>query len=159
MTFEIAIERKIVADGEFVFDWWTDLTPDDAKLVRPLKSRRIISRTPELVLLEDEEQMYFKKMKYNVRVTLERPKSWVSEYEGKDALARSEYVLKPHGDYTVLNYHTKIQPKGFFTNAFSFLVKPFIKRIFAGEFKIFISKLEEDYRTKAKFDERSKFLE
>ena len=150
MTFEISIERKIAADRDFVFDWWTDLTPEDTKLVKPLKYRRIISRSPELIVLEDEEEMYYKKMKYNVRVTLKRPESWISEYEGKDARARSQYVLKPFGEYTLLSYHTRIEPKGYFTNLFSFMVKPFVKRVFSGEFKIFIKKLEEEYRATRK---------
>jgi hypothetical protein len=150
LTFEIYLERKIAADREFVFDWWTDLKSEDSKLVKPLKNRRIISRTPEVIVLEDEEEMYFKRMKYAVRVSLQRPESWVSKYDGKDAIAVSEYVLKSEGNVTTLLYHTRIQPKGFLTNAFSFLVKPFVKRIFAGEFRIFISKIEEEYRMRAR---------
>ena len=150
MAFEISLERKIAADREFVFDWWTDLTPEDSKLVKPLKSRRIISRSQELIVLEEEEQMYFKKMKYMARVTLERPDRWVSEYDGKDATAVSQYVLKSEGSSTILRYHTRIEPKGLLTKTFSFLVKPFVKRIFAGEFKVFIQTLEEDYRMRAR---------
>ena len=73
MAFEISLTRRIRADREFVFDWWTDLSPDDSKLVKPLKSRRIVSRSPNLVVLQDEEEMYFKKMKFDVKVTLDRP--------------------------------------------------------------------------------------
>jgi len=51
MAFEVSFTRNIKADREFVFDWWTDLSPEDSKLVKPLKSRSVISKTPELILL------------------------------------------------------------------------------------------------------------
>ena len=147
VAFEISLTRGIKADWEFVFDWWTDLSLEDSTLVKPLKSRRIISKTPELILLRDEEQMYFKRMAFDVKVTLERPERWVSEYDGKDARARSEYTLRSEKDgSTRLSYHSRIEPKGFFTKIFSPMVKPFVKRVFAGEMKIFIQTLEEDYR-------------
>ena len=112
MAFEISLVRNIKADTEFVFDWWTDLSPDDSALVRPLKSRHIISKTPELILLHDEEQMYFRRMAFDVKVTLERPERWISEYDGKDAQARSEYTVRSEKDgTTTLSYHTRIEPE------------------------------------------------
>lgn len=146
MAFEILITRSIKADREFVFDWWTDLTPEDSKLVKPLKSRKIISRSPQKILLHDEEDMYFKRMEFDVEVTLQRPQSWISEYNGKDANARSEYKLRSESDgSTTLFYNSKIEPKGFLTRRFSLLVRPFVKRVFAGEMDIFIRTLEADY--------------
>ena len=147
MIFEITLTCNIRADREFVFDWWTDLSPEDSCLVKPLKSRRIISKTPEFILLRDEEEMYFRRMAFDVKVTLERPERWISEYDGKDARARSEYTLRSEKDgSTRLSYHSRIEPKGFFTKIFSPVVKPFVKRVFAGEMKIFTRTLEEDYR-------------
>jgi hypothetical protein len=149
LAFEISITRQIRADKEFVFDWWTDLSPDDANLVKPLKSRAIISRTSDTILLRDEEQMYLRKMAFDVKVTLHRPGSWISEYDGKDAKAKSEYYLRSEQDgSTILEYHTKIEPKGFLTSLVSPLVKPFVKRVFANEMKIFINALERDYRNR-----------
>jgi len=130
-----------------VFDWWTDLSPEDSRLVKPLKKRHIISRTPNLILLRDEEEIYFRKMAFDVKVTLEKPDRWVAEYDGKDARARSEYTLisEKYGT-TILSYHTRIEPKGFFVKIFSPVVKPFLKRVFAGEMKVFVRALENDYR-------------
>jgi hypothetical protein len=146
MAFEISLIRTIRADREFVFDWWTDLSPEDSKLVKPLKSRSIISKTPELILLRDEEEMYFRRMAFDVKVTLERPERWVAEYDGKDARARSEYTLLSEKDgTTTLSYRSRVEPRGFFTRAFSPMVRPFVKRVFAGEMKTFIQTLEEDY--------------
>lgn len=146
MAFEISLTRNIRADREFVFDWWTDMSPEDSNLVKPLKSRSIISRTPELILLHDEEEMYFRRMAFDVRVTLERPERWVAEYDGKDARARSEYTLRSEKDgTTMLSYHSRVEPRGFFTRVFSPVVKPFVKRVFAGEMRTFIQTLEEDY--------------
>ena len=147
MAFEISFTRRIRADKEFVFDWWTDLSPDDSKLVKPLKYRQIISKTENVILLRDEEEMYFRKMAFDVKVTLERPERWISEYDGKDAKARSEYTLRSERDETTtLSYHTRIEPKGFFTKLFSPVVKPFVRRVFASEMKVFIRILEDDYR-------------
>jgi hypothetical protein len=147
MAFEISLTRSIKADKAFVFDWWTDLSPEDNKLVKPLKSRSVVSRTPQLILLHDEEEMYFRRMVFDVKVTLERPDSWIAEYEGKEARAKSTYTLRQEGDgTTTLSYHTRVEPAGFFTKAFSSVVKPFVKRVFAGEMKTFIRVLEEDYR-------------
>ena len=146
MAFEIFLTSRIRADKEFVFDWWTDLGPEDTSLVRPLKSRNVVSRTPQLILLRDEEEMYFKRMAFDVRVTLERPDRWTAEYEGKDAHARSEYNLIEQGDgTTTLSYHGRIEPTGFFTNAFSALVKPFVRRVFAREMRTFVRAVEEGY--------------
>ncbi len=148
MTFEISFSRTIDAPKEFVFDWWTDLSPDDSKLVKPLKAREIISRTPETIVLRDEEEMYFKRMSFDVKVSLERPNKWVSEYDGKDAHARSEYVLTSDGSETTLAYRTRIEPKGFLTSFFSPLAKHFVKRVFYGEMDVFVRELEKEYRAK-----------
>jgi hypothetical protein len=147
LTIELSLMRSIKASKEFVFDWWTDLSPDDTNLVKPLKKRKIISKEPNFIVVEDEEEMYFRKMKFLVKVSLERPDRWISEYDGKVATARSEYTLQENadGNTTTLFYHTKIEPKGFLTKLFSPLIAPFIKRIFASEMKIFIGKLEDDY--------------
>jgi hypothetical protein len=148
--FEIFITRKIHASMEFTFDWWTDLSPDDPNLVKPLKSRRIISRTPTVVRLEDEEDMYFRRMKFQVEVFLERPKKWRAIYEGKVARATSEYVLNSEIDgTTTMKYHSMIEPKGFLTNLFSPIVKFFVRRIFEGEMDIFNRTLEAEFREKA----------
>ncbi len=146
MAFEISLTRSIRADKEFVFDWWTDLSPEDSGLVKPLRKRSVISRTPQLILLRDEEEMYLKRMTFDVRVALERPDRWTAEYEGKDARARSEYNLRREEDgTTVLSYHSRVEPLGFLTKAFSPLVKPFVRRVFAAEMRTFIRVLEEDY--------------
>lgn len=147
--FEISLTRRINASREFVFDWWTDLSSEDVQLAKPLKKRQIISRTPDVIVLHDEEQLYFKRMAFDVKVTLHKPDSWISEYSGKAATARSEYILRsePDGSSTLL-YHTKVEPKGFFTNAFSFLVRPFVQRVFSEEMKGFIRTLEAEYQTK-----------
>jgi len=149
LTIKISISRTIRANREFVFDWWTDLSPDDAKLIRPLKARRILSKTKEKIVLHDEEQMYFKRMEFDVEVTLHRPDSWISEYRGRSATARSEYFLEsgPNGS-TILKYSTRIEPKGFLTRTFAPLVKPFVKRIFASEMDTFVTVLEKDYRAR-----------
>ena len=146
-AFEISITCSIRAGREFAFDWWTDLSPEDSTLVKPLKNRQIISKTPKLIVLRDEEEMYFRRMVFDVKVTLERPERWISEYDGKDARARSEYTMSSEQDgTTTLSYHTRIEPKGFLTKLFSPAVKPFVKHVFAGEMKVFIRALEEDYR-------------
>ena len=149
MAFEISLVRGIRADKEFVFDWWTDLSSDDTRLVEPLKKREIISKSPTLIVLKDEEQMYFKKMSFDVRVTLERPTRWISEYDGSSASARSEYVLSSESDgSTTLTYHTRIEPKGFLTKIFSPLVRPFVQRVFSGEMNVFIETLEKEYASR-----------
>ncbi len=146
MAFEISLRWSIKAEREFVFDWWTDLSSEDTSLVKPLKARSVVSRTPQLILLHDEEEMYFRRMAFDVRVTLERPEGWVAEYEGRDALAKSEYRLRRERDgSTTLLYHTRIEPRGGLTKALSPVVKPFIRRVFVGEMKTFVRALEEDY--------------
>jgi hypothetical protein len=148
-TIVISVSKSIKADREFVFDWWTDLSPEDVKLVKPLKSRKIISKNPHEILLQDEEEMYFKKMRYDVRVMLFRPAKWISEYEGKDATAKSTYSLTSEADgCTTLHYSTSIEPKGFLTRTFSCIVKPFVRRVFVGEMDIFIGTLENEYLLK-----------
>ena len=143
---EISLTKKIKADPSFVFDWWTDLSPDDSKLVKPLKSRTVLSRSPERILLRDEEEMYFKKMSFDVVVTLHRPNSWTAEYRGASATARSEYRLKSEMDNTTtLVYKSRIEPTGSLARLFSPIVKYFVKRVFAGEMEIFVDTLERDF--------------
>jgi hypothetical protein len=155
MSIEIFLVKKIKAKMQFVFDWWTDLSPDDSKLVKPLKKREIISKESNLIVLRDEEEMYFKRMTFSVKVYLEKPNHWISEYDGKVAKARSEYILEEVEDSrsTLLRYHTKIEPNGYLTRIFSPFVKPFIKRIFASEMSAFIRKLEEDYQSSSRLED------
>jgi carbon monoxide dehydrogenase subunit G len=146
MAIEISVTRNIKAPREFVFDWWTDLQPEDSKLVRPLKSRRIVSRSADKIKLHDSEQMYLKQMEFDVEVALQRPNSWIAEYHGRVANARSVYNLKSESDGTTnLNYSTKIKPEGFFTKLFTPLIKPFVKKVFVGEIDVFIRTLEKEY--------------
>lgn len=149
LTIKFKITRKIQADQKFVFDWWTDLSSDDSKLVKPLKSRKIISRTNDNIVLEDEEEMYFKRMKFDVTVALYPPDLWVSEYSGKSASARSEYrLISRSPEETTLMYSTEIEPSECFVRAFSLFVKPFVRHVFASEMTVFISALEEEFRKK-----------
>ena len=133
------------------------MSSEDCRLVKPLKNRKIISKTAQMIVLRDEEEMYFKRMAFDVKVTLQRPERWVSEYDGKDAHARSEYVLRSEKDgTTTLSYNTRIEPKRFFTRTFSAVAKPFVRRVFVGEFKVFMRALEDDYKRKridARFQE------
>jgi hypothetical protein len=146
MMFEISIKKNIKAEQSFVFDWWTDLSPDDCKLVKPLVGRTILSRSQDRILLHDEERMYFKKMAFDVEVTLHKPDSWIAEYNGASAKAKSEYVLKAEADNsTTLFYKSTIHPTRLLTRLFSPLVQPFVKRIFVSEMKIFINTLEKDF--------------
>jgi len=148
LSIQFEITKEISAPPEFVFDWWTDLRPDDSELVKPLKKRTIISRTQDTIHLQDEEEMYFKRMTFDVTVALEPPLRWVSEYSGKSATARSEYLLTGMSNgTTTLSYKTKIEPNGFLTRTFSPLVTPFIKRVFESEMKIFIQTLEREFAT------------
>lgn len=147
MAFEISLVRKINADIEFVFDWWTDLSSDDSSLVKPLKERQIISRTPTLIVLRDEEEMYFRRMTFDVKVTLERPFRWISQYDGRDAKATSEYQLKSLEEgSTLLTYHSSIQPNGRLIRTFSPIIKYFVRRVFASEMTVFNRTLEADYK-------------
>ncbi|MHB8567091.1 MAG: hypothetical protein ACYC7D_06315 [Nitrososphaerales archaeon] len=73
LLVRVSIKREIKASKEFIFDWWIDLSPEDANLVRPLKRRKIISKSSTLIILEAEEEMYLRRMKFNVKVILERP--------------------------------------------------------------------------------------
>jgi hypothetical protein len=146
LGLEIKLERVINANKEFVFDWWTDLSPSDTALAKPLKSRKIISRSPTQVLLQDDEVILHKRMKFDVRITLARPNAWIAEYDGKVAKARSEYTLSDEGGSTKLFYHSIIEPKGFLTKLFSPIIAPFVKRVFYSEVDGFIRVLEEDYR-------------
>lgn len=160
MTFEISLTRKIKADSEFVFDWWTDLQPEDTSLVKPLKHRSILSRTPKVILLRDEEEMYFRRMVFEVKVTMDRPGRWVAEYDGKHARARSEYNLRQKLDgTTTLSYHTRIEPRGFVTRVFSPVVKPFVRRVLLGEMETFISTLEEDYGKQRRAEQKSELAD
>jgi hypothetical protein len=146
MTIRIALSRRVGAPREFVFDWWTDLQSTDTELVEPLKKRTMISRSSNLLVLRDEEQMYWKKMVFDVRVTLSRPESWVAEYSGDAATARSEYRLSAlDGDTTLLSYQSSIEPSGVLTRAFAPVVAPFIKRIFASEMDTFNATLEREF--------------
>jgi|GEM_PF-2418135 hypothetical protein len=155
MAFEIELEYLIFADIEFVFDWWTDLSPQDTKLAKPLKSREIISKSPTQILLRDEEVILGRKMIFDVRVTLNSQEhSWIAEYSGKIAKATSEYKLiseQPSEDsrrvlsVTRLRYHTTVYPKGFFTNLFSPLIRPFVKKVFSEEMAGFKRAIEQEY--------------
>ncbi|HZW56763.1 MAG TPA: hypothetical protein VFF30_10790 [Nitrososphaerales archaeon] len=149
MTFEIELVRQIRAPKEFVFDWWTDLSPDDSMLVHPLNSRTVLSRSPTEILVRDDETIFFRRMQFDVRVTLNRPDSWVAEYDGRVARARSTYTLRsldPSSNVeTQLHYHTEIEPKGSLTGLVSPIAKLIVRRTFVSEFEAFTRALEQDY--------------
>jgi len=121
--------------------------------MRPLKNRTVVSKTPQLVPFRDEEEMYFKRIVFDVRVTLRRPDGWDAECDSKEAHARSECTLRKDGDgSTVLSYHAKVEPAGFPTNIFSPVARPFVKRVFSNEMETFIKALEEGYGRQKKFN-------
>src|SRR5579885_2728921 len=141
MAFEIELEYLIFADIEFVFDWWTDLSPQDTKLAKPLKSREIISKSPTQILLRDEEVILGRKMIFDVRVTLNSQEhSWIAEYSGKIAKATSEYKLiseQPSEDsrrvrcITILSYHPTTHRNVFLSTLGCPQIRPFVKKVFS----------------------------
>jgi len=44
----------------------TDLSTEESSLVKPLKRRAVFWKTPQMTL-HDEEEMYFKRMAFDVR--------------------------------------------------------------------------------------------
>jgi hypothetical protein len=146
LTFEINLQRKIYANRDFIFNWWTDFSSSDTSLAKPLKSREVVSKNPTTILLRDEELILFRRMKFDVKVMLDRPNGWTAEYKSSVANARSEYKLIPlDKNSTNLFYRSIVEPKGFFTNLFSPIIKYLVKRVFSNEMKVFAKAIEKEY--------------
>jgi len=130
----------------FVFDWWTDLRLEDAKLVRPLKYRRIIEKDGDKILVEDFVKILGRSMRYSVKVTLKPPDIWIAEYSGRVADAVSTYKLIETPKGTRILYTSEIKPKGVFTRLVSPLIKGLVKRVFEEEMDDYNRALEAEWR-------------
>ena len=134
-----------MAPIDFVFKWWTDLSEKDSKYVKPLKSRDIIEKKENIIIVEDGVKILGRKMKYKVRVTLNPPYEWLAEYEGSVAKAISRYKISEVGEGTRLDYESHIEPRGWFTRLFSPIISRFLIRVFSTEMDAYCRALEDEF--------------
>lgn len=118
----------------------------DAELVVPLKSRRVIKRTGNQIVVEDMVKILGRTMKYLCTVELYPPSRWVAKYSGEVADATSTYMLFDDEGETRMEYTSEIRPKGFFTRLALPLVKPAVRRTFSKEMDDYKSRLEAEWR-------------
>ncbi len=142
----LAIEKTVKAPLKVVFDWWTELRPEDANLVKPLKNRRIVKKEDGVILAEDFVKILGRSMKYSVKVTLKPPDVWIAEYSGRVADAVSTYRLIETPDGTKIFYTSEIKPKGMFTRLVSPFIKGLVRRVFEKEMNDYNRALEEEWR-------------
>ncbi len=151
MPITTEFEYSIQASRDFIFDWFSDLSPDDVKLAKPLKQRKIISRSPTEARLEDTEVILGKRINLDVQVFYNRSDySWSGIYTSGIADARSEYRLLIGGfsvgtTTTILKYRSTIFPKGLFTKLISPIIGFAVKRTFEKEFEAFKKAIEHDH--------------
>tara|TARA_B100001013_G_C24584095_1_gene431910 strand:- start:682 stop:1131 length:450 start_codon:yes stop_codon:yes gene_type:complete len=138
------ISKILDIPPEIVYAWWTDLQSTDSKLVKPLKSRKIISKSDDIII-EDVVKLFGKEMRYTVKVILKPPYEWKAEYNGTAATAVSKYKLTLVDGKTQFNYQSNIYPKGYLTKIFFPIIKLFIQHIFSKEMDEYNKKLEEDW--------------
>lgn len=152
MPITTEFEYSIHASRNFVFDWFADLSSEDTKLAKPLKERKIISRSPSEIRLQDIEVILGKEIKLDVRVLFSRSDySWTGIYTSNTADARSEYRLFAEGpDRTMLRYHSVIMPHGFFTKLVSPIIAYAVKRTFRSEFDGFKKAIELEFTEQAR---------
>lgn len=129
----LEIEKTVKVPMNVVFDWWTDLRPEDAKLVKPLKYRRVVKKEGEYILVEDVVRILGRSMRYDVKVTLKPPDMWIAEYSGRVADAVSTYRLTETPNGTKILYTSEVKPKGIFTRLASPLIKSLVRRVFEKE--------------------------
>ena len=54
------ISKILDIPPEIVYYWWTDLQSTDSKLVKPLKSRKIISKSDDIIIEERAQKSHLK---------------------------------------------------------------------------------------------------
>ena len=147
MAINTKFEYSIRASRDFVFEWFTDLSPEDTKIAEPLKVRKIISRSSTEIRLQDVEEMLGRRIKLDVQVLLNRPAyHWTAIYKSDMADARAEYQLSAEApDRSGLKYESKLMLKGSFANLLSPFIGLAIKRTFKKELDIFTRAIELDF--------------
>jgi hypothetical protein len=143
-------EYSIQASRDFVFDWFQDLSPDDTKLAKPLKERKVLSKSPTEAKIQDTETILGKKVNLDVHVLYNRSDySWTGTYTSNLAEAKSEYKLSSESaERTTLRYNSTIVPKGFFPKLVSPIIAYAVKRTFKGEFDVFKTAIESEFKDK-----------
>ena len=140
------MKKHVKAPKTFVYNWWTNLEEDDAQIVVPLISRKIVDRSEDCVLMQDVVKVLGQTMSYSCRVEFFPPNAWIAYYDGKVAEAKSSYRLYDEGGETGLDYNSEIIAKGFFTKLALPILKSLIRHVFSNEANVYISKLESDWK-------------
>ena len=140
----IKLSKIVRAPSDAVFAWRTDLTANDSNYVEPLKSRRILGKENNIILLEDTVKIIGMRMTYKVRVTLIPPYEWIAEYMGSTAKATSKYRVSDVDEGTRLDYESNIVFRKWFIRILSPIISRLLLRIFSTEMDDYCRALEEE---------------
>ena len=89
-----SIRQAFDAPVDFVFRWCTDYTPEDPRLGKEVKERRILERSEGKVVYEDLEPTPGGWHWSRVDVTLHPPDRWTARIRGNHRDWRLEYTLR-----------------------------------------------------------------
>ena len=128
-----------------VYEWWTYFQETDPSLSGMIiRNRRIVSRSSNEVIYEDEGNMLRVPYKDTVRVLLYPYDKWVAEYSSSKFDAKSVYTLKDVDEGTEMHVVTEISFKGWI-RSFGGIAKWSIKRTIEKEWNDYIKLVEETY--------------
>lgn len=140
------ISKPINAPPSFVYNWWTSFEETDPNLSgKIIRSRRIISRTKDTIIFEDQGRMLRVPYKDRVTVALKPPDGWTAEYESNRFHALSTYHLKEVSSGTTLHVVTDVQFKGIL-RLFAPLAKGLIEKTISNEWDDYAKLIQEDHQ-------------
>jgi len=126
-----------------IYEWWTDFRETDPSLSgKIIRKRRIVSRSGNEVIYEDEGTMLRIPYKDRVRVLLYPYDKWVAEYSSSKFDAKSVYTLKDAEGGTSMHVATEIDFKGWL-RPFGGVAKWGIGRAIEKEWADYIRLVEE----------------
>ncbi len=109
---EYRVSVSFQAPLDFVFAWCTDYTPEDPGLEKEKYERKIIERTPRLVIFEDLEESKDGWDWQRAVVSLRPPNRWHMDGVGNNRDVEADYLLSSLPDgRTRLDLRWKRRPK------------------------------------------------
>jgi hypothetical protein len=139
----IDVSRIIHVSKTKVFEWCTNFQETDAQYshVR-LRTRKVLERTPERVLMEETGVMMLP-FKARFEVRLHYPDGWQANAESTLGTAHNEYRLTDVPEGTRLDMDFSICLKGVL-KPFSIIMKPYVRSRIEEEWGDYVRAMENE---------------
>ena len=140
--FTLVMEANTSKSLAQTFAYFTSVGPEDAKIAKPLKSRRLVREEGLVAEVEDEIEFFGVRTTIRGRRVIRDERHWHVTNIGRFGRTEGEWTLEEDSG-TRIRVRTEVYPRGI-NHVLLPLVRSRLQRILQGELDDYVRALESD---------------